>query len=127
MMYIDTDILYALLKPNGRHLEFAKKILDSNEIAYTSVITLVELEIVVKREISDFLSQNILEAVMEKAPMLKIVELNQKIFKKSLELRQKFGLGIYDSLHAATAIAKDKKIASTDHIFDRIKELKRIA
>lgn len=125
-MYVDTDILYALLKPNDRHLEFAKKILASNEAPCTSAITLVELEIVVKRELSDFLSQNILDAVLEVAPSLKILELNQKILKKSLELRQKFGIGVYDSIHAATAIAKGKKIASTDHIFDRIKELKRI-
>lgn len=125
-MYVDTDILYALLKPNDCHLEFAKKILSANENPYTSVITFVELEIVVKREISDFLSQNILDATIGKAPALKIVELNQKILKKSLELRKKFGLGIYDSIHAATAITKDKKIASADHVFDRIKELKRI-
>jgi predicted nucleic acid-binding protein len=35
-------------------------------------------------------------------------------------------IGILDSIQAATALRYDKKIISTDHIFDKIKGLKRI-
>lgn len=125
-MYLDTDVIYALLKPSDRHFAFAKKIVSSNETIYSSVVMTLELELIVKREISDYLSQNILDAVLKKVPALSIVPLDKKIFAKSLELRQVFGLGIFDSLHAATALFHDKKIASTDEAFDRIAGLKRI-
>lgn len=125
-MYVDTVFLLAFLKPHDRHLEFAQKILESKENLYTSTATLIELSVVVKREISDFLSQNTLAAVMEKVPGLEIIPLDKKTFEASLELRKKFGFGIYDAIHASSALSKDKKIASTDHIFDKIPNLKRI-
>ncbi len=125
-MYVDADVIFAVLKPNDRHLDFARKIINSKEKLYTSTVTFVELEIVLKRELSDFLSQNVLTLVLEKIPVLEIIHFDKKILDKSLELRKQFGVGIFDSIHAATALLYDKKIASSDHIFDRINSLKRI-
>lgn len=125
-MYLDADIIYALLKPADRHLEFAKKTIATKETLYTSTIAFVELELVVKRELNDYLARHITEAVLKKIPKLKIVPFDKKILVVSLKLQQEFGLGIFDSFHAATALSKDKKIASTDHIFERIPKLERI-
>ncbi|MDO8634322.1 MAG: PIN domain-containing protein [archaeon] len=124
-MYIDADILFAFLKPADRHLEFAKKIVGSKEKLYTSTVTILELELVVKRELNDFLARDILAAVLKNTPKLQIIEFDRKTLQKSLELQQQYSLGIFDSVHAAAALSKDKKIASTDHIFDRITGLKR--
>ncbi len=125
-MYIDSDLIFALLKPSDRHAFFAGGIISSKEPLYTSIVTLLELEIVVKRELSDYLSQHVLDLVYEKIPSLKILPLSKTNFSKSLELRIKFSLGVFDSIHAAVALSKDKKIVSTDHIFDKIPGLKRI-
>ena len=125
-MYVDADILYALLKPSDRYLEFAKKIVDSTDNLYTSVVSFIEVEFVVKRELNDFLAENVLEALLQKIPRLKIVPFNRDILQKSLELQQEFGVSVFDSIHAATALVKDKRIASTDHAYDRIPRLKRI-
>lgn len=125
-MYIDSDLIFAVLKPSDRHAFFAKSIFSSKEQVYTSVVTLLELEIVVKRGLSDYLSQHILDLIYEKIPSLKILPLSKADFSKSLGLRIKFSLGVFDSIHAAVALSKDKKIASTDHIFDKVSGLKRI-
>ena len=54
-MYVDTDIFYAKIRSGDRHAEFAGKILSKKGL-YTSSITLLELEILVKRELSDDLT-----------------------------------------------------------------------
>jgi len=126
-MYLDADLIYALIKKKDRHEELAEKILSEEGKFYTSIVTLLELEIIVKRELSDELSMEILGLVKKKIPALTIKALDSNIMQSSLNLRKKYGLGIFDSIHAATALANDKKIASTDRIYDRIPSLKRIS
>lgn len=41
-------------------------------------------------------------------------------------LIDEYGINPFDSYHAATAISGDKKILSTEHIYDRIKGIERI-
>jgi predicted nucleic acid-binding protein len=125
-LYVDSDLIYAQIK-TGDHLEqYSKTILKGKEKKYTSIITLLELEIIVKREISDYLSKEIKEVFKEKFPEIKILNFNEKTLEKSLELRKEYALGIFDSIHGATALLNDKKIASNDHIFERIPKLKII-
>jgi len=52
------------------------------------------------------------------------IPLSIKIILKAIELRNKYNISYFDSLHAATAIEYDKVIISTDHIYREIKELK---
>lgn len=125
-MYLDVDLVYAFIKKGDRHFELAKEIIGRKGNFYTSVVSLIELEILIKREISNELSMNVWKAVKEKIPKLKVKEINLKIFESSLELRGKHGLGVFDSIHAATALAYDKRIASTDRVYDRINGLKRV-
>lgn len=124
-MYIDTDILYAVIKKGDRHSDFAESILCRKNL-YTSVVTLLELEILVKREISDELSKENLVIFRKKFPKVKVVHFDGKVYAKSQELRKSFDLGIFDSGHAATAALRDKEIASTDTVYDRVAGLKRI-
>jgi len=37
-----------------------------------------------------------------------------------------YGLSPFDAYHSATAIARDKKILSTEHVYDRLKGVERI-
>lgn len=119
-MYLDVDVLYALLKENDYHKEYALRVARAPGRKYTSIIALVELEIIVKREISDTMSLSINQIVTRLLPNLKIISLENEHFVKSLELRTKYGLGIFDSLHVAVCLSQDKEIASTDHAFTRI-------
>ena len=123
-MYVDADILFATLKSGDRHADFAHTVME-NEHLYTSIITLIELEIVVKRELSNEMSTTIQSIIRHKFPKLKILPLTPDTHQKGQDLRRKHGLGIIDALHAAAALQGDKHIASTDHIYDSIPKLTR--
>ena len=41
-------------------------------------------------------------------------------------LMSEYGLNPFDAYHAATAIAGDKKILSTEHVYDRVKGIERV-
>jgi len=125
-MYVDLDMIFAQIKKDDRLKETSDLLLKSEEKQYTSALTLVELEIVLKREVSDFLSKETAGLFREKFPRILIVGFDKKILEKSLELRQKYDLGIFDSVHAATALRYDKRIASTDAVFERVLGLKII-
>ena len=122
-MYLDVDILMALVKEKDFHKGYAEYICSLPKEKYTSVISLVELEIVIKREINNEMSLIILQLLHKIIPTLKIVPCTEKIFERSLEIRRKDGLGIFDAIHAATALEHDKEIASTDHIYKKVKGL----
>lgn len=122
-MYLDVDVLLALIKEKDFNKIYANKINSIKEEKYTSVMSLVELEIVIKREISNILSMEIDMLILKIIPDLKIVDCNKKIFEDSLKLRIKYGMGIFDSIHAATSLNFDKRIASTDNVYSKIKNL----
>lgn len=54
------------------------------------------------------------------------VELTPEICITASLLMDKYGIGPFDAYHAATAIQKDKTILSTEHVYDRIKGIRRI-
>jgi|SRR3989344_7017424 len=122
-MYLDVDVFYAVIKENDRHKKFALTALKEKN-KYTSIVSLLELEILVKREINDLFSQEIFEFFKQKFPDVKIIDFNEKIMEKSQELRKNFSLGIFDSIHAATCLINNKKMASTDNAYKRIPEIK---
>ena len=123
-MYLDTDILYATIDTNDPHAKVAQKIINMKEEKYSSIATLIELEFVIRRELSDDASKNVLEPLRDLN--LKFKEIDLKTFELSLDIRRDYDLTIMDSLHAACALLNDKRIASTDGAYDRIIELRRI-
>ncbi len=125
-MYIDTDIIYALIKAEDPHKTFALRISKTQERKYASVLLLVELELVIKKEIGDLESKEVLHLIEELPFSLELKPVDKMTMEKSLELRKIHNLGIFDSIHAACAFLDDKKIASTDKVYDRISELQRV-
>jgi predicted nucleic acid-binding protein len=60
-------------------------------------------------------------------PHLDEKKLTSEIILKASELRSKIaGLTYFDSLHASTTLLTDKKIISTDTIYDKVEEIERI-
>ena len=57
---------------------------------------------------------------------LEWVDLSKDICINASALMEEYGLGPFDAYHAATALGKDGKIISSDHVYDRIKKLERI-
>lgn len=56
---------------------------------------------------------------------LEWVPISSDICLTSTLLMSEYGLNHFDSYHAATAISRDKKILSTEHVYDRVKGIER--
>ncbi len=125
-MYVDLDMIYALIKKEDMHRETALSVLNMTEQKYISTAFLVELELVLKKEVSDEASKNVFDILQRLSYKLPIKNLDEKTMLLSTEVRKKYNLGIFDSLHAACALLHDKRIASTDDVYDRIDGLTRI-
>lgn len=119
-MYLDTDIILALIKEEDWLKEKVKKIQVQN--AKTSALTIIEARLVLEREYSRIESTNALDKIKKQAIEITIVD--KKVIEKSQELMQQYpNIGIFDSIHAATALILNEKMVSTDHIFHQIVEL----
>jgi len=122
-MYVGVDVLYAYLKESDWLKESAEKILKKK--VKTSVITIVEVEIVAKRDFGDEFANSVFERLKE-LKSLEIVSLEPKILEKAVEFRINFGLNIFDSLHAASAFVLDEEIVSSDRVYDIVEGIERI-
>lgn len=123
-MYIEADLLYAYLKPTDWLKQYAEIIITKCDLK-TSVITITEIEFVSKRDFDDAFANSVLEK-LEKLKNLKFIPLEINILKNAVELRKKYGLNIFDALHAATASNLKEEIISSDKAFDKIDEITRI-
>ena len=142
MPIIETDLLYAYLSKEDRHHEVASKIFDKirgSDIKPTpeiSALSLIEVEILLKsgilkvrkrkptdQEIADYFKE------ICKALEIYAIPLNPvtcESMSLSASIRAKYRLGYYDSHYAAQAQLHDKQIISTDKMYDRVVEVKRI-
>ncbi len=92
----------------------------------TSSITLLELELVLKRELGESFGLQAETLARAAIPEIEVVDFTLEQFQKSLELREKYGFGIFDSIHAAVALEKHAQMASTDKAYDKLPQLNRI-
>ena len=127
---IESDLLLAIIKKEDRLKPTAEKILkliDSGKVRgiYASTASLLEV-------IFWFHNRQMLKELVE--------ALNALIHMRNLEwvgispdicltasiLMSEYKVSPFDAYHTATAISKDKIILSTEHVYDRIKGVKRI-
>jgi predicted nucleic acid-binding protein len=123
-MYVEADILYSYLKPTDWLKEYSEEILTKLKVK-TSMITIVEIEIVAKRDFDEEFANSVLEK-LQKIKNLEFTQLKLDILKKAVVYRKKHGLNIFDAIHAATAFNLKEKIITTDRVYDLIEELDRI-
>ena len=128
MPLIDSDMILAYIKKNDRHQENAEKIIGkiiAGELeAYVSSSMLVEIAFVLKRNNQLSLLSDVFKLIYD-MPNISIIPISENIIETAHNHMMK-DIGILDSIQAATALRYDKEIISTDHIFDKIKGLKRI-
>lgn len=120
-MYLDTDIILALIKDKDWLKKYIK-IQDINN-PRTSILTLIEAELVLARE---FGKKEILKINKIKDFKIKLLNLDKNVFDLSNKLLRQYNITIFDSLHAAFCLINKEKLLSTDHIFDLIEGLERI-
>ena len=119
-MYLDTDIALALAKEEDWLKEHVVKL--NLEHAKTSVLTIIEARLVLNREYSREKALQVLDKI--KKLKIGLISLDEEIIAKSQELIEKYNkIGIFDSIHAATAIVNSEELISTDSIFGEIDEV----
>ena len=111
----DTNIILYLFNGDERISEIL-----SGKQLYISFIT--ELEILSFKEIS----KSGLQKAEQFLSQCKVVDINEEIKKKSVEIRKAFALKLPDAIIAATAIYLQLPLITADSDFKRIKELELI-
>ena len=131
MPIIELDLLIAFINKADKHHSIADKIfqkIKNNKLKniHIAVSALLEYELVHKSKgyKEDEIKEDL--KLFQKYPNLNEAPITTQTLIKAIELRKTYNLTYFDSLHAATAIQTDKKIISTDTIYDEIPQLKRI-
>lgn len=127
---IESDLLLAHVKKEDRLKPFAQKILTG---IYTGELKGFYASTAVLQEIIFwFFNRNLLKQLIDAVNALthmknlEWIPITSEMCLTSTILMDEYGLNPFDSYHAATAISKDKKILSTEHIYDVVKGIERI-
>ena len=128
MPVIELDMLVALVNPRDRLHELAdrlfSKIAAGKVKAAVASSALLEYELLlrsrgypeheIRRDISAFRS------------LLPDVPITSEVIVRASEVRERYGLTYFDSLHAASAMTADGVIVSTDRDYERVENLKAV-
>ncbi|MGC9020769.1 MAG: type II toxin-antitoxin system VapC family toxin [Candidatus Methanodesulfokora sp.] len=113
---VDADILYGYVDPADWLHEYAVKFFDNFKDIKTSVIVVLELAVVIKRELPNKLFEIL--KTLDKLNV-EILPVNDEITRAAFDFMQR-GFGIFDSFHASTAKYYGLTIVSTDHKYRSI-------
>ena len=121
-MYLDTDMVLALIKKDDWLKPFVNLKKINNPVISAAV--LIELELVINREYG----KDKVEGLIKEVKNLKIKSepISSDVIYKSAELMKKYNMTTFDAIHASYCILNKEKILSSDTIFDSIKDIKRI-
>jgi len=126
MVLIETDIIIALASKTDRHHEDVKKLLDKLASVKLSPYSLIELDLLITShslvvKIPDF--YQVLDDTLRYYD-ISILTPSFSHFTKAWDLRDRYNLTFFDSLHAATALEEEETLVSYDRTYTKIKELK---
>ena len=126
MPVIEFDTLIAFVNPADRLHRYADKIFKkivSGKLRDVRIATsaLLEYELVLKSR--GYSEAEIRKDISAFKSLVKEVPITSDVIVKASELREKYSLTYFDSLHAATAILTDSVLISSDRDFERVEEV----
>ena len=130
-MLLDSDIFIAILKEEDRLKQPSLKILKAIERrklknAYASVASIQEIIFwLLNRGFKDKILLTV--SGVFKIKNLEWIPLDKEVFLTASALIEEYELGAFDAYIAATALLKDRVILSSDHIYDKIKGIRRMS
>ncbi|RLG44827.1 MAG: hypothetical protein DRN90_08380 [Thermoproteota archaeon] len=128
-MMLENDVLFALLNKKDPNHEVARalfeKIMRREIEVEVSSAALLEMELIYKsRGREDQLERDV--SAIAVIPGLRFLPANPETVLTAVRLRRKFGLGFFDSHHAATALLTDGKILSFDEAYEEVEGIERV-
>lgn len=120
--YLDSDCILALIKETDWLKNDVEEWIKDEEVLFTSIFSIVECKLVISREMKRDDIHDIITKIRERD--IRLLPLTAEVEDLPDRLLKRYSfLGIFDSIHAATAIIHGLAILSTDHIFPLIEEL----
>jgi len=117
-MYLDTDVILAVLKEDNWLQSNVD--LEKMENPETSAITITEMQLVYEDWNNRF--NDINQKIRDLG--IKILEISPQTIKESSKLQKKYGkLNVFDSIHLAHAKQQETPIISIDTLYPKIKEV----
>jgi predicted nucleic acid-binding protein len=128
---VELDLLIAFVNASDRHHKTAQpifyEIMEGNlPGVMVASSAYLEYELVhgsfgylpedTRKEISGFMN----------FPNLREAPLTSEVIVEAMHLREDMDITYFDSLHAATALLNDRKIISTDTVYDEVGGLRRV-
>lgn len=130
LILIESDLLLASIKKEDRLKPIAKRILeeiDSGRLkgVYASIAAIQEIVFwLYNRQILNELVRAVNALLHLKN--IEWVELTPEICLTASVLINEYNVSPFDAYHIATAILRDRTILSTEHVYDKIKGIKRV-
>ncbi|HID90490.1 TPA: PIN domain-containing protein [Candidatus Bathyarchaeota archaeon] len=123
MFIIETDVIYAVMKREDPLKSRARLILRKARKLYCSSATLVEVLSVLKA-LGEFESIAPKIGVLGNLPNIGFLPVTPEIADKAARIHLKKQLTFFDSFYAATALALDATLVSSDTAFEGVPGLK---
>ena len=118
---VDADVLYAYMNPpdwlHNHAVKVVEKIKKGELKAKVSPIIILELAIVIKRDLSEKAMLRIYDKI--KDLKVEILSVNEKTVEEAFKYLKK-NMGIFDAYHAATAKTYNLTIIGTDQKYDKV-------
>lgn len=126
-IYLDTNIFIYLVEGHPGKSECLTQLNQKFEegllIPVSSTLTLAECVVKPLKEANKILEQQYL-SVFANWGKLEILSISDSLLMEAVRIRAKFGLGLLDAIHAASAVAAGcQTILSSDRMFQRFKDL----
>ncbi len=125
MAVIETDIILALVSSRDKHHREAVEIIRSIKSLKISPYALVELDFLILSGKLEVKIPVFYEAFSKMLSYydIEIIKPNPKHLTKGWELREKYGLTYFDSLHASVALIENETLISYDKRYIGLREL----
>ena len=125
MVLIETDVVIALASKTDKHHEDIKRLLDKLTTIKLSPYSLIELDLLVTSHNLIVKTPDFYQALNDVLEYYKISVLAPRSshFIEAWNLRKKYNLTFFDSLHAATALEEKETLVSYDKMYSKVKEL----
>lgn len=126
MVLIETDVILALASSTDKHHNEAVKIVKSVRPLRLSPYTLIELDLLILSGRLEVKIPSFYDGLSKTLSYygLEVVRPSPKHVEKGWELRKKYGLTYFDSLHASAAIVEGEVLVSYDRTYQNIEELR---
>lgn len=130
MPVADTEVLFALSPKDPKHSLVLKRLKGRTDVVAPDT-AILEFQIVLRargiRPAEVKVALLALHEALARYDVKGAKTMNSSLLALQCELEEKHGMSYFDSLIAASALALDRKVISSDEAFDKVPGLQRVS